>query len=144
MSTRIAHKWVAGICGLMLTMGGMTSASTFAQDGRTWGFAPLPWTPSYLLSPAPTCANGTCRVTPRNSNCPNGTCSPKTRTPVWSNGVSRPVYPVSPARPVYRNLPPANQESPFYEYRDAPSRSTTPPVRQPIALRTKPESPFYP
>lgn len=143
MSTRTVHKWIA-CTATMLAMGVLSSTSALAQAARPWGFAPLPWTTRGYFSPAPNCANGSCGVAPKNSTCPNGTCSPRTGTPSSPYGVSRPTYQVTPSRPNSRNLPSANRESPFYEYRDAPSRSSTPPVRRPALSNRNLESPFYP
>jgi hypothetical protein len=121
------------------------AAAQFPLQGSNW-----PGTGSRSSSG---CANGTCsgNVAPMPT-CPNGNCTARIwfPTPI-GNPVTRAFY---TDRPTYttvspssaRSLPLTNRESPFYEYREAPSRNVTPtrnPVRTPAASRNT-ESPYYP
>lgn len=127
--------------------------------------APTYYSGSYGASPVwvPSCANGSCGVRPAPVQ--RMPANPQPTYGVQPNyGTGRPTYqptppasqPVAaqPAMPQTKTWQPsANRESPYYEYREAPTRQPAPasqstrkqlPAQPPIARNQNDNSPYYP
>jgi hypothetical protein len=146
------------------------SNSAFAQNGG-WYFPAMPWqtyysapysnAPSYPYS-GPACSSGSCGTRqapmprmPANSQPtyvqPNyGTARPTFQP---APPASQPVASQSPMTQTRTWQPSPNRESPFYEYREAPTRQPASatqssrkqlPAQTPVARNQNDNSPFYP
>ncbi|MDB5344100.1 MAG: hypothetical protein JWP89_2477 [Schlesneria sp.] len=145
------------------------SNSAFAQNSG-WYFPVMPWqtyysAPSYSSAPAGSwgsCANGSCGVRQAPIQRMPANSQPTYVQPNY--GTARPTFQPapSPSQPVASQppmtqtrtwQPSANRESPFYEYREAPTRQPVPatqprrqqlPAQTPVARNQNDNSPFYP
>ena len=135
MTVRTISAWLSSI-GAMLAAGAMSAGGAFAQDSfPIQGYGPMPW----------------------SASCPQGNCAARTWSPNLGTtgtirsgvqrvfGTARPTYQVNPlpVRQLQMTVPSSNSESPFYEYREAPTRILTPPQR-PLTTFKNDDSPFYP
>jgi len=149
--------------GLALALGiGSGGNASAQQTSRTWFATPTPAAQYYTYYYAqPSCPGGSCGArSPQPQSCPNGSCAARTWVPTAApadplrNGVQRVFSPVTPApqssiRQAPASAPSANRESPYYEYRSAPPRSTSPSPRTLAAPSTLAAprdngSPYYP
>jgi hypothetical protein len=147
--------------GLALVVGAAASDSASAQD-MFWGFRPMPWQTYYsgpVYYSAPACSSGSCNTPAWTPTCPGGSCAPRVRPqgPAVGAPVTNSVQPTyQTARPTFQPQPSvtqsrvtpanANRESPYYEYREVPSKSAPTRVgtQLPVTPARNDDSPYYP